>query len=119
MAFNPHARVLATHGNVKAARFGVDFFRQFSLVMNALDNLDARRHVNRLCLAAKVPLVESGTSGYLGQVSVICGGETECYDCVPKPTPKTFAVCTIRSTPRCSVACRRAVFVLFVFLQLF
>lgn len=28
----------------------------------------ARRHVNRLCLAAGVPLVESGTAGFLGQV---------------------------------------------------
>lgn len=30
--------------------------------------LKARRHVNRLCLAAGVPLVESGTAGFLGQV---------------------------------------------------
>ena len=29
---------------------------------------DARSHVNRLCQAAKVPLIESGTAGYLGQV---------------------------------------------------
>ena len=29
--------------------------------MNALDNLAARTHVNRMCLAANVPLVESGT----------------------------------------------------------
>ena len=31
----------------------------------------ARNHVNRMCLAADVPLVESGTAGYLGQVTVI------------------------------------------------
>ena len=30
--------------------------------------LQARNHVNRMCLAADVPLVESGTAGYLGQV---------------------------------------------------
>jgi ubiquitin-like 1-activating enzyme E1 B len=29
---------------------------------------DARRHVNKMCMAAQVPLVESGTAGYLGQV---------------------------------------------------
>ena len=28
-----------------------------------------RRHVNRLCMAAKTPLIESGTAGYVGQVS--------------------------------------------------
>lgn len=31
----------------------------------------ARNHVNRMCLAADIPLIESGTAGYLGQVTVI------------------------------------------------
>lgn len=52
--------------------------------MNALDNLAARRHVNRVCLAAGVPLIESGTAGYLGQVQVIKGGVSECYECTPQ-----------------------------------
>jgi ubiquitin-like 1-activating enzyme E1 B len=46
----------------------VDFFRGFDIVLNGLDNLEARRHVNRLCRAAEVPLIESGTEGYNGQV---------------------------------------------------
>ena len=33
--------------------------------------IEARRHVNEMCLAADVPLVESGTTGYLGQAYVI------------------------------------------------
>jgi hypothetical protein len=42
---------------------------------------DARRHVNKLCAAAGVPLIESGTQGYLGQVTPImkvrgCEGHT-------------------------------------------
>lgn len=41
------------------------------MVFNALDNLDARRHVNRMCLAANIPLIESGTTGFNGQVQVI------------------------------------------------
>ena len=32
---------------------------------------DARRHVNKLCISAGVPLMESGTAGYLGQVRPI------------------------------------------------
>ena len=55
-------------GNVKEPQYNVDFFKSFDLVMNGLDNLEARRHVNRLCLAAETPLIESGTAGYLGQV---------------------------------------------------
>lgn len=47
------------------------WFKEFELVFNALDNLEARRHVNKMCLAADVPLVESGTTGFNGQVQVI------------------------------------------------
>jgi molybdopterin/thiamine biosynthesis adenylyltransferase len=66
--FRPAAKLTAHHCNIKEAQFGVDFFKRFAVVLNGLDNLEARKHVNRLCLAAEVPLVESGTQGYLGQV---------------------------------------------------
>lgn len=46
--------------NIKEERFGLDFFRQFNLVIDALDNVSARKHVNRLCLAAEKPLIEAG-----------------------------------------------------------
>lgn len=102
-----------------------------------------------MCLAADVPLIESGTAGYLGQVTVIkkvrqrfemrmvrlyrenvhtenvnlmsnlscmsrcaqCNillnlqGVTECYECQPKPTQKTFPGCTIRNTPSEPIHC--------------
>ena len=33
------------------------------------------------------------------QVTVHVKGKTECYECQPKPAPKTYPVCTITSTP--------------------
>lgn len=69
LRFRPQISITSYHANVKNSDFNVDFFKQFSVVLNGLDNLDARRHVNRLCLAADVPLVESGTTGFLGQVT--------------------------------------------------
>ncbi|KAH7857581.1 hypothetical protein Vadar_014246 [Vaccinium darrowii] len=33
------------------------------------------------------------------QVTVHIKGKTECYECQPKPAPKTYPVCTITSTP--------------------
>lgn len=80
----------------------------------------ARNHVNRLCLAADVPLIESGSSGFYGQVSVIRKGITECYgmlllylilkmvvviECTPKPSQRTFPGCTIRNTPSEPIHC--------------
>ena len=103
--FNPHIKLEAYHATIKDAQFNIDWFQSFDLVFNALDNLDARRHVNKMCLAANVPLIESGTTGFNGQVQVIIKGKTECYDCNVKETPKTFPVCTIRSTPSQPIHC--------------
>ena len=103
--FNPNVKLVAHHANIKDARFNIDWFSSFSLVFNALDNIDARRHVNKMCLAANVPLIESGTTGFNGQVQVIKKGRTACYDCTPKTTPKSYPVCTIRSTPTQSIHC--------------
>lgn len=69
--FCPGAQITAHQANIKDATFDVDFFKDFDMIMNGLDNLDARRHVNRLALAANVPLIESGTQGYKGQVCII------------------------------------------------
>lgn len=104
--FNPGIHTKFYQANIKDPQFDVDWFGQFDLVLNALDNLDARRHVNRMCLASHLPLIESGTAGYLGQVTTIRGGETECFECLPKPIEqKQYPVCTIRSTPSEPIHC--------------
>ena len=95
----PGARIIAHHANIKEPRFGVAFFERFSLVINALDNVSARRHVNRLCLATGRSLVEAGTQGFLGQAYPITGRKTECFECVPPPAQRKYPICTIRSTP--------------------
>jgi ubiquitin-like 1-activating enzyme E1 B len=92
---------IAHHGNVcDNDKFNVQYVSQFNLVLNALDNVVARRRVNRLCLAASVPLIEAGTTGYLGQVKVIDkASNVACYECVTQETQKVYPICTIRSTP--------------------
>lgn len=103
--FNPSVNIDAHHANIFDAKYNVDFFESFDVVFNALDNLAARRHVNRMCLAANVPLIESGTTGFNGQVQAIKKGVTECYDCNPKPVQKSYPICTIRSTPSQPIHC--------------
>lgn len=103
--FNPHVQIDAKHDSVTSLEYNRDFFMQFDLVMNALDNRAARNHVNRMCLAADVPLVESGSAGYLGQVTVIKKNMFECYECQPSPREKSFPGCTIRNTPSEPIHC--------------
>uniref|UniRef100_A0A6I8PP35 SUMO-activating enzyme subunit 2 n=1 Tax=Xenopus tropicalis TaxID=8364 RepID=A0A6I8PP35_XENTR len=117
LQFCPEANITAYHDSIMNPDYNVEFFKQFTMVMNALDNNAARNHVNRMCLAAGIPLIESGTAGYLGQVTVVKKGVTECYECQPKPTQKTFPGCTIRNTPSEPIHC--IVWAKYLFNQLF
>jgi len=98
--------LIPIHGSILSSDYDVEFFKSFSLVINALDNRQARSHVNRMCLAADVPLIESGTEGYLGQTFLIKKNVTACYECSgPVTDQKTFASCTIRNTPSLPIHC--------------
>lgn len=103
--FNPEVKIKAYHDSIISSEYNLRFFKRFTIVLNALDNRTARNHVNRMCLAADIPLVESGTAGYLGQVTLIKKGVTECYECQPKPHQKSFPGCTIRNTPSAPIHC--------------
>ncbi|XP_043592936.1 SUMO-activating enzyme subunit 2 [Bombus pyrosoma] len=105
LTFNPDAKIVHYHDSITSSDYGVSFFKKFTLVMNALDNRAARNHVNRMCLAADVPLIESGTAGYEGQVELIKKGMSQCYECTPKAAQKTFPGCTIRNTPSEPIHC--------------
>ncbi|KAJ1610955.1 putative SUMO-1 activating enzyme subunit 2 [Cryptosporidium canis] len=79
--------------------YSTEFFDKFDFVLNALDNISARSYVNKVCLASNIELIDSGSTGYNGQVHPIIPRISRCYECYPPPTPKSFPVCTIRSVP--------------------
>lgn len=94
------------HKSITLSEFDVDFYKQYSLVINALDNRAARSHVNRMCLNAEVPLLESGTAGYTGQMKLIKSSLTACYECEGiQKEGRTFPTCTIRNTPSQPIHC--------------
>eukprot|EP00605_Chrysophyceae_sp_TOSAG23-4_P001648 GSChrysophyteH1.ASY1.ANO1.1809.1 assembled CDS len=75
-------RVKFWYSNIKNDQFDVAFFKSFDF-----------------------PLIDSGSTGYRGQVRPILKGVTECYECSEKPTQKVYPICTIRSTPDKPVHC--------------
>ncbi|KAI0460997.1 hypothetical protein LJB42_001326 [Komagataella kurtzmanii] len=104
--FKGNTRLEPHHGNIMdVSQFPLSWFRQFDIIFNALDNLEARVYVNRMALFINKPLIESGTTGLKGQVQPIFPYLTECFECTAKETPKTFPVCTIRSTPSKPIHC--------------
>lgn len=85
--------------------FPLEWFKQFDLIFNALDNMAARSYINKIALFLDKIVMESGTTGTAGQAGPTFPNKTECYDCSTRETPKTFPVCTIRSTPSQPVHC--------------
>ncbi|XP_060848216.1 SUMO-activating enzyme subunit 2 [Rhopalosiphum padi] len=117
LKFNPNVNITSHLGDIMDTKYGVAFFNKFKLVINALDNKKARSHVNRMCLSCDIPLIESGTMGYTGQVEFIKKGISLCYECYPKPEPKSYPMCTIRNTPKEPIHC--IIWSKFLFGQLF
>lgn len=100
------AKLVPHHGNVMDTKlFPLEWWGQFGYIYNALDNLEARRYVNKMALFLRTPLMESGTTGFEGQTQPIFPFVSECFECQPKSTPQTFPVCTIRLTPLQPVHC--------------
>ena len=52
-----------------------------------------------------VPLIESGTEGYLGQARAIIRGRFKCYECDPPRKTESYPICTIRNHPDKPVHC--------------
>ncbi|CAH8597713.1 unnamed protein product [Heterobilharzia americana] len=131
LAFKPTAKINAYHKSIFSSTFDSAFFGSFTVVFSALDNSAARKHVNRMCVSAKVPLIESGTAGYLGQVDPLIPGirtnessneivtyRTGCYECQPRDLgQRHYPACTIRNTPSEPIHC--VVWAKYLFNQLF
>ncbi|TBU13286.1 ThiF-like ubiquitin-activating enzyme, partial [Hamiltosporidium tvaerminnensis] len=81
--------------------FSDTFLTNTSLVVNALDNIEARLYVDKRCITNKIPLFESGTLGTKGNVQVVIPYKTESYSSSRDPPDKSIPLCTIRNFPHC------------------
>ncbi|GMS96394.1 hypothetical protein PENTCL1PPCAC_18569 [Pristionchus entomophagus] len=79
--------------------FNDDFFAELHGVANALDNVDARRYVDRRCVYYRLPLLESGTMGTKGNTQVVYPHMTESYGSSADPPEKEVPFCTLRNFP--------------------
>ncbi|KAM0682782.1 E1 ubiquitin-activating protein [Mitosporidium daphniae] len=79
--------------------FGRNFFSGIDIVVNALDNVDARRYVDRRCVFFEKPLLESGTLGTKCNTQVVLPRVTESYSSSQDPPEKSIPVCTLKNFP--------------------
>ena len=86
---NPHVIVSQVNGRINETNVE-DLVRNADIVVDALDNLAARKVLNRLSVKHGKPFIFGGVSGFDGMVSTFIPGKTPCLECLfPKHRPQT------------------------------
>lgn len=103
---------ITAHFN-KIQDFDADFYRQFTIIVCGLDNMLARRWINKMVVdiayeyGQYIPMIDGGTEGFQGSVKLIIPTITACLECYMKLVPKqtTYPLCTLASSPRLPEHC--------------
>ncbi|KEP60324.1 UNVERIFIED_CONTAM: ubiquitin-activating enzyme E1 family protein [Hammondia hammondi] len=100
---NPDLQIVALEDRVgvetEATVFTDDFWRSQQIIVNALDNIQARQYVDGRCVWFGLPLLESGTLGTKGNVQVVLPSMTQCYSDSADPPEESIPLCTLRHFP--------------------
>ena len=75
------------------------FWEKQDIVVNALDNITARKYVDTQCVLYNKPLFEAGTLGTKSNVQVIIPNVTQTYSDTSDPPDKDIPICTLKSFP--------------------
>lgn len=99
---NPLLNMKAYENKVSAndREFTEKIFNDKTIIVNALDNIEARKYVDNICFEKNLPLFESGTMGMKGNTQPVIPFLTETYSNSNDPVvEKEFPVCTIKNFP--------------------
>lgn len=101
-AINPHLKIEALQNRVSPDTenvFDDSFWDNLDVVLNALDNVNARLYVDSRCVYFQKPLLESGTLGTKCNTQMVIPHLTENYGASRDPPEKQAPMCTVHSFP--------------------
>ncbi|KAL2508092.1 Ubiquitin-activating enzyme E1 1 [Forsythia ovata] len=101
-SINPHLHIEALQNRVGPETenvFDDTFWENLNVVINALDNVNARLYVDQRCLYFQKPLLESGTLGAKCNTQMVIPHLTENYGASRDPPEKQAPMCTVHSFP--------------------
>lgn len=101
---NPDIKIEAHQNKVcwetEATTYTDSFIRHNDIIVNALDNVEARKYMDGRCVTNQKPLMESGTMATKGHVQVIVPSLTESYASQSDPEEGgDIPYCTLKSFP--------------------
>jgi ubiquitin-activating enzyme E1 len=79
--------------------FNNEFYNNIDIIVNALDNVNARIYMDNQAISHQKPLLESGTLGLKGNVQVILPNLTESYGSTTDKEEDQIPVCTLKNFP--------------------
>jgi adenylyltransferase/sulfurtransferase len=89
--FNSEVQVNA-HNERLNAKNVQNIIKNYDIVIDAVDNFEARYVINEACVKLKRPMVSGAVLKYQGQLSVFNCSNSPCYSCVyPVPPPEDVA----------------------------
>ena len=80
-------------------KFSRTFWNDRDIIINALDNVEARKYVDSQCVLYDKPLFEAGTLGTKCNLQIIKPYETACYSESIDPINEEIPYCTVRYFP--------------------
>lgn len=101
-AINPHLKIEALQNRVSPDTenvFDDSFWDNLDVILNALDNVNARLYVDSRCVYFQKPLLESGTLGTKCNTQMVIPHLTENYGASRDPPEKQAPMCTVHSFP--------------------
>ncbi|KAG9453604.1 hypothetical protein H6P81_006508 [Aristolochia fimbriata] len=101
-AINPRLRVEALQNRASPETenvFNDEFWENLDVVINALDNVNARLYIDLRCIYFQKALLESGTLGAKCNTQMVIPHLTENYGASRDPPEKQAPMCTVHSFP--------------------
>lgn len=95
-ALNPGIRVEPVRAEISGGNVA-SLVAGFDVIVDALDTIGARQHLNRAALRNGVPLVHGAVRGFFGQVTTVVPGKTGCLGCL-LPREAEREVCPVIGT---------------------
>jgi len=80
-AINPFCRVRPVHQTLQPDN-ALDLAADAMLIVDATDNIAARKVLNRAAIGLGIPLIYGGVNRFQGTVSTLIAGQTPCFECL-------------------------------------
>lgn len=85
--------------------FDDNFWENQNIIITAVDNLKARKYIDKKCTFYSLILIDAGTNGMSASSDIFYPGKTICLNDLPEPVQTTIALCTLKKFPTEIIHC--------------